>query len=290
MLKKFLIVLIVFALIFSNVALAKGNGNGKGHDSKSKDDIGIESLLDSEDITEESTDMTEEISAEEDVTEALTTKQIKQQTKEAKKAYIEMRKELQKSNYTGEELEALKATTEALKENYLNLKVLSFNSIFSNKTNFKFDTPPVIKYGRTLIPVRAITEGYGAKLEYNNETQQVTITKDTVVIVLTLGEKTATVNGTEVELDVESSVINNRTYVPLRFIVENFKLNLVWDEDSETIEIIDPEEESSEPSTEAASDSSNEAVTDPSTETSSEDTTEATTEVPTEASSEAVTQ
>jgi hypothetical protein len=47
------------------------------------------------------------------------------------------------------------------------------------------DLPPVIKHGRTLIPVRAVMNGLGAYVDWNPETNEVTITKgdDEIVIV-----------------------------------------------------------------------------------------------------------
>ena len=103
---------------------------------------------------------------------------------------------------------------------------------------FKFDTPPVIKGNRTLIPVRAITEGLGADLSWDAINQQVTITDGTTTIVLTLGSNIAIVNGQEVSLDSSASIMNNRTYVPMRFIMETFKMKVTYDDG--TIEIEDP--------------------------------------------------
>ncbi|AFS77254.1 copper amine oxidase-like protein [Gottschalkia acidurici 9a] len=105
--------------------------------------------------------------------------------------------------------------------------------------DIKFDTPPVIKEGRTLIPVRAITEGFGANLEWNEETKEVKINKDGNEIILKIGSDIALVNGKEVKLDVNANTFSNRTYVPLRFISENLGLKVEWDDESQTVEIDD---------------------------------------------------
>ena len=115
--------------------------------------------------------------------------------------------------------------------------MLGVDSVIAKGKNFKFDTPPVIKGGRTLIPVRAITEGFGANVEWNTETQQVTITKGEKVIILIIGSDTAVVNGEEIQIDSKSEILNGRTVVPLRFIIENFGLKVEWDDETETIEI-----------------------------------------------------
>lgn len=153
------------------------------------------------------------------------------------KANIQERKALIKKSYTTEELAAIaKATTNITVEDPT-AKVLDVTSVVSTTANFKFDTPPVIKGGRTLIPVRAITEGLGAEVAWNQDTQQVTITKDGTTITLTLGSTTALVNGEPVGLDTKANTMNNRTYVPLRFIMETFNKTVTYDDG--TIEIED---------------------------------------------------
>lgn len=197
--------------------------------------------------------------------------------KKEMKDVIDDRKELIREQYTEDEINDLTEAEENIKKEDKTYKVLPFDSISSKFANFKFDTPPVIKEGRTLIPVRAITEGLGAELDYNQETKEVTIVKDGTTIVLTLGTNTALVNGEEVALDVKSSLLNNRTYVPLRFIMETFGLKTEWDQDSETIDITDPEEPTEEPIEEPI-----EEPTETPTETSTTEPTETPTAEPTE--------
>lgn len=159
--------------------------------------------------------------------------------KAAKKAALTQKREQIRSEYTAEELNAVNDATEKIKKEDPTAKVLGFDSVISDDAKFKFDTPPVIKGGRTLIPVRAITEGFGAELAFDKESQVVTITKGDTVIELTLGSTVAVVNGEEVQMDTKANIVNNRTYVPLRFIMETFKLNVEWDQDTETVKIGD---------------------------------------------------
>lgn len=185
---------------------------------------------------------------------------------DAKEAIIKQKRERIRSQYTEEEMEAVNAAAEKIRKENPDAKVLGFDSIVSDDAEFKFDTPPVIKGGRTLVPVRAITEGFGAELAYDQEEQVVTITKGDTVIELALGSSTATVNGQEVQMDTNVNLVNNRTYVPLRFVLETFKLNVSWDEDSETIEISDGTEvETGETTSDSA------VTTDTQTETTTDD-------------------
>lgn len=86
------------------------------------------------------------------------------------------------------------------------------------------DTPPVIKDGRTLIPVRAITEALGAEVVWDAVYKTVTINRDAITLVLTLDTKEVSITKdgvtTTQTLDVPSQLMNNRTFVPLRFISE----------------------------------------------------------------------
>lgn len=95
------------------------------------------------------------------------------------------------------------------------------------------DVPPVAENGRTLVPVRAISEdGLGADVEWHGETQQVTVEKDGLEILLTLGDTKVIVNGEEEELDVPAKAISGRTMVPVRFISETLDYKVEWDSEN----------------------------------------------------------
>lgn len=136
---------------------------------------------------------------------------------------------------------------------------------FVNGKHPKFDVPPVIKSGRTLVPIRAISESLGGEVTWNEEEQTVTIVRDGVEVKLVLDEVKAYVNGEEIELDVPSSSINSRIVVPLRFISEAFNATVEWEEETDSVIIVDEDatdEESSEDSTNADEDTSTEDSTD----------------------------
>jgi len=158
---------------------------------------------------------------------------LKEQIKQAR----EYAKEIIRNAYSEEELEKLKQLTEKLEAMDKNIIVLPVENVLAKGRVIKFDTPPVIKEGRTLVPVRALSEAFGAEVEWVGEEKKVIITRDETEIILTLNNDTAYVNGDEVKLDVPSEAINNRTLVPLRFILESLGLKVDWDNDTQTIEI-----------------------------------------------------
>ncbi|SIN67464.1 Copper amine oxidase N-terminal domain-containing protein [Peptoclostridium litorale DSM 5388] len=167
--------------------------------------------------------------------------------KQERRLLILQRRELTRSRYTELEMEKARNSEDKIKEEDASAKVLPVGSILSNAVEFKFDTPPVIKDGRTLIPVRALTEGFGAKVEWDEESRQAKIEKDDMRIIIILDTNKAIVDDEEIELDVQSQITNSRTYVPLRFVLETFGLEIEWDEETETIIINDPSYSAVEP-------------------------------------------
>jgi len=90
-------------------------------------------------------------------------------------------------------------------------------------------TPQIVD-GRTLVPVRFIAESSGAKVGWNSETSQVTVSGGGVDIKLTLGQKEMLVNGKSVKLDVAAQTIQDRTMLPLRSVIEALNKQLFWDD------------------------------------------------------------
>jgi len=87
--------------------------------------------------------------------------------------------------------------------------------------------PQVDANQRVLVPIRVVSENLGAKVNYANN--MITITQGSKVIVLTIGSKTATVNGKPVTFDSAAVVKNSRTLVPLRFVSEALGQTVEWD-------------------------------------------------------------
>ncbi|OQB16066.1 MAG: Endo-1,4-beta-xylanase Z precursor [Firmicutes bacterium ADurb.Bin193] len=107
-------------------------------------------------------------------------------------------------------------------------------------------TVPIISEGRTLIPIRSLTEALGGTAEWNDKEQKVTIELSDTVIVLWIGKANATVNGKETVLDVSPVIMSERTMLPLRFIAENLGYKVEWEE--QTGEITITKEQAPKPS------------------------------------------
>jgi len=90
---------------------------------------------------------------------------------------------------------------------------------------------------RTLAPLRGIFEALGLTVNWDAATQTVTGTKDGTTITIPINSNTATVNGTTVSLDVPAQIINNSTFVPVRFIADSLGVTVNWDSENRIVEI-----------------------------------------------------
>lgn len=98
-----------------------------------------------------------------------------------------------------------------------------------------FDSQPVIKYNRTLVPLRSIFEVLGANVKWDSKTQTVTAVKEGKTVELTINKKEASVDGNKITLDVPAMIIDNRTFVPARFISESMGAKVAWNAAEKTV-------------------------------------------------------
>ena len=107
--------------------------------------------------------------------------------------------------------------------------------------------PALIQYvdgdGRTLVPVRLVSEALDAEVLWVAETRQVIILKGEDTIVLTLGSAQASINGVLTDLpgQVPAGAVKynglESTMVPLRFVSEALDAQIEWDNDTFTAAI-----------------------------------------------------
>lgn len=104
-----------------------------------------------------------------------------------------------------------------------------------NGSEMSFDQPPIIVDGRTLVPLRAIFEAFGAQVDWNGDTRTVMAVKDNTTIKLKIGEKAIEVNGEHKKLDAAPQVVNDRTLVPVRAVSEALGCMVDWNGDTRTV-------------------------------------------------------
>ncbi len=104
-----------------------------------------------------------------------------------------------------------------------------------NGETIRLDAPPQIVSGRTVVPVRAISEAFGAKVSWDGSEKKVTITLGTSYIEMWVNSATAFADYNKVTIDPPPMIIAGRTFVPFRFIGEALGATVSWDGDERKV-------------------------------------------------------
>lgn len=101
----------------------------------------------------------------------------------------------------------------------------------------EYGTPYIDANNRTMVPVRLPMEAIGCEVGWDNDTQTVTVSNDGTVVQLTIGSNIITINGEEKEIDTTPIIQNDRTYLPIRAVLEAFGSGVYWLGDTNTVDI-----------------------------------------------------
>jgi N-acetylmuramoyl-L-alanine amidase len=112
--------------------------------------------------------------------------------------------------------------------------------LWINGNKAKPEVPPQLVNGRTLVPVYTVQEGLGAKVGWDAKSRRVTVTDGNKEVQLTIGSKTARVNGKAKTLDIAPVIIGNRTFLPFRAVGELLGAEVGWEEKTKSVMVNDP--------------------------------------------------
>ena len=102
-------------------------------------------------------------------------------------------------------------------------------TILVNGKEVKTDSPAFIKDGRTMVPVRFISEALGLKVDWDQATRTVTVDEGAKAMKLTIGsKKIVRADGKETAIDVPAMIKGGRTMVPIRAIGELSGAKVDW--------------------------------------------------------------
>ncbi|MFZ5596819.1 MAG: stalk domain-containing protein [Bacillota bacterium] len=107
-------------------------------------------------------------------------------------------------------------------------------------STYLMDVAPLIKNGRTYIPVRYVAQALhipDSDILWDNRTQKITILKDGTIVQLAIGSNIILVNGSSIIMDVPAEIFNGRTMLPIRFISEVLGASVNWDENNQQVTI-----------------------------------------------------
>ncbi len=107
-----------------------------------------------------------------------------------------------------------------------------------NGADVQVEKPYVVGVGVTLVPLRVITEAFGATVDWIAETQTIQLSYQNVEMILQIGNGVAEVNGkAETLLSAPELTANGFTMVPLRFISETFGATVSYDDATSAITV-----------------------------------------------------
>ena len=89
--------------------------------------------------------------------------------------------------------------------------------------------------GRTQVPFRVTLESFGCTVSWNNDTRTAIAEKDGVVVEVPIGQAYILVNGRQVPIDTTSLIQGDRTYLPIRAVLEAFGAYVTWNNDTRQV-------------------------------------------------------
>ena len=123
--------------------------------------------------------------------------------------------------------------------------------VFLNNNELSFDQPPIIENDRTLVPMRAVFEAFGADVNWVefDDIQMILAVKNDIKIFMAIDETTfykyigndfevfekQMYNMDEIDLDVAPMLVNGRTLIPLRAVSEALDIAVEWAEESNSV-------------------------------------------------------
>ena len=102
---------------------------------------------------------------------------------------------------------------------------------FDDSTGYPF----IDARGRTMMPLRACLDSIGCTVQWDQSNQSVFIRKGLTEVVVPIGKPEITINQETIPIDTAAVLENGRTYLPLRAVFEAYKYNVVWDNNTKTV-------------------------------------------------------
>ena len=111
--------------------------------------------------------------------------------------------------------------------------------VIINDDYVNFETKPFIENGRTLVEIRKVFEQLGGEVNWEAETRTVILKKNDILLKLPIDKKDILIQGKTITLDAPAKIINNKTFIPLRFVSEQLGYDVKWNAETNTAFIND---------------------------------------------------
>ena len=132
-----------------------------------------------------------------------------------------------------------KLATQLLKANGDNIVLnVGKQTAMINGQHSILQAAPAVVNGRTLVPIRFITEAFGAKVTWDGATATATVVADGHTLKFTENQTTYYYDGVAKTLDQPATIVNNRMMLPIRVISEDLGKQVFWEETNSGLIII----------------------------------------------------
>ena len=102
-------------------------------------------------------------------------------------------------------------------------------------------SPFIDANSRTLVPLRAVMEQYGCTVGWDKDTYTASVMQNGITVLVTIGQKQISINGTTVAIDAAAQIKDGRTYLPIRAVLEAFGAVVGWENSTRTVTVLRPE-------------------------------------------------
>ncbi len=109
--------------------------------------------------------------------------------------------------------------------------------VYVDNQLLQLEDPPIIQNARTLAPMRALFEALGATVDWEPDTRTAIGKRGNITVRIPIDSSRPTINGRIETIQVAAQIIDNRTYIPLRFVGEAFGDHVQWDGATRSIAI-----------------------------------------------------
>jgi hypothetical protein len=89
--------------------------------------------------------------------------------------------------------------------------------------------PYITNEGRTMMPLRTCLNSIGCDVDWNEQTKTVITSKGDREVVITVGKNEIVINQKAMPVDTAAIIKNDRTYLPLRTVLEAYGYSVDWD-------------------------------------------------------------
>ncbi|MDD2269562.1 MAG: stalk domain-containing protein [Eubacteriales bacterium] len=112
-----------------------------------------------------------------------------------------------------------------------NVSINSQPVVFSQDSGHPF----IDESNRTQVPLRVTMESFGCKVGWDEPNKTAIVEKDGITVKAPIGAKYILKDGVRIENDTAALIKDNRTYLPIRAVLEAFGANVSWDINTQTV-------------------------------------------------------